>query len=62
VFIKKMPSLDNPKEEIVHLRQTRRINVKVHGLPTTKRTFKPAVLALISREGFGCSDRLGKIT
>jgi hypothetical protein len=44
---------DNLKEDIILLRQTRGGNIKVRGLPATKRTFKPRVLALISREGFG---------
>jgi len=42
---------DNLKEDIILLRQARRGNIEVRRLLTTKRTFNPAVLALLFQEG-----------
>ena len=44
---------DDLIEDIIHLRQARRGNVKVRRLLTTKRTFSPAVLALLFRKVLG---------
>jgi hypothetical protein len=51
---------DNLKEELMHLRQARRGNIKVRRLLTTKRTFNPAALASLFQKDFGGEDRPAK--
>jgi len=48
---------NKPKEDIMHLRQARRGNIKMRTLLTTKRTFNPAALASLFQKDFGGEDR-----